>query len=155
MLWYAAHTLEEVFGPALLFRIREAEWIVFSPNTTREVFLGRCGRLRSILQRRYPKQIRIGRAWADGVFTGRRLASEAKEAMPAHADWIDFLVDKYGTQLSEAKAVSAVRSEIGAKFEAVLEDAGVFKQTPEGLRAFERFLAKVGCRKAPAVPPVG
>ena len=89
------------------------------------------------------------------VLAGREKAAEAKEAMPAHADWIDFLVDKYGTQLSEAKAVSAVRSEIGAKFEAVLEDAGVFKQTPEGLRAFERFLAKVGCRKAPAVPPVG
>lgn len=81
MLWYVSNTLAELFGPALLFRIREAEWIVFSPNTTREVFLGRCGRLRSILQRRYPKQIRIGRAWADGVFTGRRLASEAKEAM--------------------------------------------------------------------------
>lgn len=81
MLWYVSNTLAELFGPALLFRIREAEFVAFSPNTTREVFLGRCGRLRSILQRRYPKLIRIGRAWADGVFTGRRLASEAKEAM--------------------------------------------------------------------------
>ena len=83
MLWYVSSTLTELFGPALLFRIREAEFIVFSPNTTQEVFLGRCGRLRSILQRRYPRQIRIGRAWADGVFTGRRLAAEAREAMRA------------------------------------------------------------------------
>ena len=81
MLWYISNTLAQLFGPTLLFRTREAEFIVFYPNTTREVFLGRCGRLRSILQRRYPKQIRIGRAWADGVFTGQRLASQAKEAM--------------------------------------------------------------------------
>ena len=81
MLWYVAETLKELFGSALLFRTWESEFIVFFPNTTRDVFLGRCGRLRSILQRRYPRQIRIGRAWADGVFTGRRLAGEAKAAM--------------------------------------------------------------------------
>lgn len=81
MIWYVAHTLTELFGSALLFRTWDAEFVVFYPNSTREVFLGRCGRLRSILQRRYPKQIRIGRSWSDGVFTGRRLAKEAKDAM--------------------------------------------------------------------------
>lgn len=81
MLWYVAHTLEELFGPALLFRTREAEFITFYPNTTREVFLACCGRLRSILQRRYPKQVRIGRAWADGEFAGRRLVKKAQAAM--------------------------------------------------------------------------
>ena len=81
MLWYVAHTLTELFDSNLLFRTREAEFVVFYPNTTREVFLGRCGRLRSILQRRYPRQICIGRAWADGVFTGSRLAKEAKAVM--------------------------------------------------------------------------
>lgn len=81
------------------------------------------------------------------VLCGKEKPQAAKEAMPAHADWIGQLVDRYGVQLSEAKAHAAVRAEIGAKFEAVLEDAGVFKQTPEGLRAFERFLAKLGCRK--------
>ena len=87
MLWYISKTLAELFGPTLLFRTREAEFVVFYPNTTREVFLGRCGRLRSILQRRYPKQVRIGRAWADGVFTGQRLTLEAKKAMRAeHAE---------------------------------------------------------------------
>ena len=81
MLWYVVHTLEEIFGPALLFRTREAEFVVFYPNTTREVFLACCGRLRSILQRRYPKQVRIGRAWADGEFAGRRLVKKAQAAM--------------------------------------------------------------------------
>ena len=81
MLWYIAKTLTDLFGSALLFRTWESEFVIFCPNTTREVFLGRCGRLRSILQRRYPKQVRIGRAWSDGVFSGKRLANEAKAAM--------------------------------------------------------------------------
>ena len=81
MLWYVAKTLTDLFGSGLLFRTWEAEFVIFFPNTTREVFLGRCGRLRSILQRRYPRQVRIGRAWADGVFTGKRLAGEARAAM--------------------------------------------------------------------------
>ena len=82
------------------------------------------------------------------VLSGREAAETAKQAMPPHADWIDALVAKYGTQLSEAKAQAAVRTEIGVKFEAVLEDAGVFKQTAEGLKAFERFLGRLGCQKA-------
>ena len=81
LLWYVAKTLTDLFGSALLFRTWDAEFVIFCPNTTREVFLGRCGRLRSILQRRYPKQVRIGRAWSDGTFTGSRLAKEAKAAM--------------------------------------------------------------------------
>ena len=81
MRWYVAKTLIDLFGSALLFRTWDAEFVIFYPNTTREVFLGRCSRLRSILQRRYPKQVRIGRAWAEGVFSGKRLANEAKAAM--------------------------------------------------------------------------
>ena len=81
MLWYVAKTLTEIFGGALLFRTWESEFVIFYPNTTRDVFLGRCGRLRSILQRRYPQQIRIGRAWSDGSFSGKRLADEARAAI--------------------------------------------------------------------------
>ena len=39
------------------------------------------------------------------------------------------------------------QQEIGAKFETCLEHAGVFKQTPAGQAAFDRFLAKLGCAK--------
>lgn len=81
MLWHIARTLTDLFGSALLFRTWESEFVAFFPNTTRAVFLGRAGRLRSILQRRYPKQTRVGQAWADGVFTGKRLAREARAAM--------------------------------------------------------------------------
>lgn len=81
LLWYVVKNLKELFGGGLLFRLWEAEFVVFSPNTTKDVFLGRCGRLRSILQRRYPRRVRVGRAWSDGVFTGKRLVEAAKAAM--------------------------------------------------------------------------
>lgn len=80
LLWYVAKTLTEIFPPSWIFRTGEAEFILFLPNTTREVFLGRCGRLSSILQRRYPRQIRIGRAWSDGKFLGKDLVKKAKGA---------------------------------------------------------------------------
>ena len=83
LLWYASKTLTGLFGPSLVFRTGEAEFVAFCPNTTRQVFLGRCGRLRSILQRRYPKQVRLGQAWSDGVFNGKRLTEEARLLMGA------------------------------------------------------------------------
>ena len=57
------------------------------------------------------------------------------------------LVKKYGTALSPEQAQDAVKREIGAKFETCLEHAGVFKLTPDGLAAFDRFLAALGCEK--------
>ena len=85
LLWYVSKTLSDLFGASMLFRVWDTEFVAFFPNTIREVFLGRCGRLRSILQRRYPRQVRIGRAWADGTFTGRRLAEDARAAMKLSA----------------------------------------------------------------------
>ncbi len=78
LLWYVAKTLTDVFGASMLFRTWEAEFIAFCPNTTEQVFLGKCGRLRSILQRRYPMEVRIGRAWSDGRFSGKGLVEEAR-----------------------------------------------------------------------------
>lgn len=44
--------------------------------------------------------------------------------------------------------MAIVESETGAKFSDVLKDAGVFKQTEEGNRAFHRFLADFGLKPA-------
>ena len=87
LLWYVAKTLTDIFGAGHLYRTWDAEFIAFFPNTTREVFVGRCGRLRSIIQRRYPKEVRIGRAWAEGRFSGQTLVKEAKAAM--HGEGLD------------------------------------------------------------------
>lgn len=82
------------------------------------------------------------------VLTGAQTAAECSAKAPEHADWLRFLVEKYGTALSPEAARAAVRHEIGAKFETCLEHAGVFKQTPEGVAAFGRFLASLGCEEA-------
>ena len=105
LLWYVSKTLTDLFGSSLLFRVWDTEFVAFFPNTTREVFLGRCGRLRSILQRRYPRQVRIGRAWADGTFTGRRLAEDARAAMRLAAAGVAGHVQK----LAESALLTAER----------------------------------------------
>lgn len=69
------------FRDTHLFRTWDAEFVPLCPNTTHEVFLGRCNRLRSVLECRYPKTVRVGYTWADGVFTGKELVNEARSIM--------------------------------------------------------------------------
>lgn len=107
LLWYVAKTLTDLFGAALSFRVWETEFVAFFPNTTREVFIGRCGRLRSILQRRYPKQVRIGRAWAQDAFTGVRLVDEARAAMKGSSGTLAAGIQEF----AEKSALHAPRRE--------------------------------------------
>lgn len=81
LLFYIADTLLKIFGRGFVFRTWDAEFVVLFPNTILEVFTGRCLRLRTMLQRRYPKRIRIGYTWSDGVFEARKLVKEAKDIM--------------------------------------------------------------------------
>jgi len=85
------------------------------------------------------------------VLSGRMEAQACKAEAPEHAAWLDELVEKYDTHLSPARAEEMVRQEIGRKFETCLEQVGVFKQTPEGWEAFERFLAKLGCERVETI----
>ena len=81
LLWFVAQTLSELFDASLLFRTWEAEFVCFLPDVTQEVFQLRVSRLRAILTRRYPEQVRVGTAWADGEFAAVRLVKTAKAAM--------------------------------------------------------------------------
>ncbi|ALS26528.1 galactose-1-phosphate uridylyltransferase [Paenibacillus sp. 32O-W] len=72
---------------------------------------------------------------------------DAAHPLHAHADWIAALVAEWGTALSPEEALRATRSATGDKFLRVLEDAGVYKRTEEGQRAFRRFLAHAGLRE--------
>ena len=81
MLVYIAETLANVFGKTSIFRTWDAEFVVLFPNTIQEVFNGRCARLRTIIQRRYPRQVRIGCVWAEGVFSARHMVKEAQSIM--------------------------------------------------------------------------
>ena len=80
-LLFLAETLENVFGRSYIFRTWDAEFVVLFPNTIREVFNGRCERLRAMIQRRYPRQVRIGSVWSDGMFSARNLVREAQAVM--------------------------------------------------------------------------
>ena len=54
---------------------------------------------------------------------------------------MNMLREKYS--FTEDNADQIIQNEVGAVFERVLEDAGVFKRTPEGKEAFLRFTASV------------
>lgn len=81
------------------------------------------------------------------ILAGKMNSDDVKKAAPEHSDWIDYLKQKYEQPMSETKAAETVKAEVGAKFETCLEHAGVFKQTQEGLAAYDRFMSKIGCVK--------
>ena len=94
-----------------------------------------------------PSRLKDQTAAICGVLAGARTADEVKQQAPEHADWIDVLVEKYGCGMSADAAEQAVRAEVGAKFAACLEDAGVFKQNEQGFAAFDRFMESIDCAK--------
>lgn len=66
---------------------------------------------------------------------------EPKSSIALHAEWMNMLREKYS--FTEDNADQIIQNEVGAVFERVLEDAGVFKRTPEGKEAFLRFTASM------------
>ena len=61
------------------------------------------------------------------------------EVLEKHADWVDEFSKKY-EQITKDNIDEIIQYEIGNVFMAVLEDAGVYKQTPDGQQAFDRFI---------------
>lgn len=64
------------------------------------------------------------------------------EVLEKHADWVDEFTAKYDT-VDASNIDEIVEKEIGLVFMQVLEDAGVYKRTPEGQKAFDRFIASI------------
>lgn len=67
-----------------------------------------------------------------------------------HADWVDSFLPVYkekGIQITKDNAEDILKEEVGQVFAKVLEDAGVYKCTPQGREAFERFLNTVDFHK--------
>lgn len=70
----------------------------------------------------------------------------AEEALAKHADWAEEFCAKYermGTKMDASNIDGIIDKEIGLVFLQVLEDAGVYKRTAEGMEAFGRFLEAV------------
>ena len=78
-------------------------------------------------------------AVAEKLVSGGDLRSDPLTA--AHADWAEGFKGKY--QITADNALDIVQKETGLVFAQVLEHAGVYKRTPEGQKAFLRFLEQV------------
>ena len=78
---------------------------------------------------------------AEALLQGKDIRSD--EALAKHADWLDELKEKYSSfaGLSEDTIIEILKKETGIVFSKVLEHAGVYKCSEEGLAAFERFIA--------------
>ncbi|MBE6025050.1 MAG: UDP-glucose--hexose-1-phosphate uridylyltransferase [Cellulosilyticum sp.] len=67
---------------------------------------------------------------------------KANPQIEKHSKWVEGFKTKYDMINSE-NIKPIIEEEIGLVFMKVLEDAGVYKRTPEGLAGFERFVNKL------------
>ena len=79
------------------------------------------------------------RALADAIVAGADLASN--EMLAKHAPWAEALRTQY--TFTAENALEILLQETGKVFTQVLEDAGVYKCTPEGRKQFLRFVEAV------------
>ena len=76
---------------------------------------------------------------AEAAAEGRDVSAD--EALQKHATWLEELREKY--MFTAENALDILLQETGKVFSAVLEDAGVYKNTCEGRAAFLRFVDHV------------
>ena len=76
---------------------------------------------------------KLGRA----ILEKKDLTQDAE--LSKHADWVKEFLPKY-ENINEKNVGPIIKEETGLVFARVLEDAGVFKRTPEGKKAFHKFI---------------
>ena len=75
-------------------------------------------------------------ALKEAILTGKDLRQD--EMLEKHADWVEEWKGNYN--ITKENIDEILQKEIGLVFMKVLEDAGVYKRTPEGKAAFKRFV---------------
>lgn len=75
---------------------------------------------------------------ADAIVNHKDIRS--MESIAKHADWVDEFMTHY-EDVNASNVEAVLQQEVGKVFCQVLEDAGVYKCTEEGLQAFRRFIA--------------
>jgi UDPglucose--hexose-1-phosphate uridylyltransferase len=81
------------------------------------------------------------------VLTGavnKEAFNDVSNPINKHMNWIETLVEKYGTNKSAKEAEEILKSEVGDKFLRVLMDAGVYKRDENGSKGFTRFMEYAG-----------
>ena len=76
---------------------------------------------------------------ASAIVSGTDIAAD--EVLNKHAPWVEELKKQY--TFTEENALDIILKETGRVFTEVLEDAGVYKNTPEGRAAFLKFIGAV------------
>ena len=76
---------------------------------------------------------------ADALVSGGDL--RGSDAIAKHADWAEELKTRYTFTADNVEGI--LQDEVGKVFARVLQDAGVYKCTPEGRAAFQKFIASV------------
>lgn len=79
-------------------------------------------------------------ALKEAMLAGADIRSD--EVLNKHADWVDEFKGKYD-RIDASNIDDILRKEIGLVFMQVLEDAGVYKRTPDGQKAFDRFISEL------------
>ncbi|MDO4846617.1 MAG: UDP-glucose--hexose-1-phosphate uridylyltransferase [Clostridiaceae bacterium] len=77
---------------------------------------------------------------ADYIVEGKDIRSN--ETLEKHADWVDGFRPNY-PDINRDNVDEILKAEVGKVFVGVLEDAGVYKCTPEGREAFDRFIETI------------
>jgi UDPglucose--hexose-1-phosphate uridylyltransferase len=76
---------------------------------------------------------------ANAIVSGADITAD--EALAKHAEWVTELKTRH--QFTAENALDIILQETGKVFADVLEDAGVYKNTPAGREAFHRFVCHV------------
>ena len=92
---------------------------------------------RAVLPARLKEELAL---LAEMLESGQDPAGDERTAK--HADWAREILDRHGP-FQKGEAWPVLRQETGKVFAQVLEDAGVFKRTPQGREAFQKFLASL------------
>ena len=79
---------------------------------------------------------------ASAIVSGTDIAAD--EVLNKHAPWVEELKKQY--TFTEENALDIILKETGRVFTEVLEDAGVYKNTPEGRAAFLKFIDAVNAQ---------
>lgn len=96
-----------------------------------------------------PGRLRAETEMIKEILTGQldiNTINDESHLLYKHLAWIKELLLLYGNLLSKDQADKVIKEEVGKKFKICLEHSGVYKQNPEGLEAFNKFLLSVGCK---------
>lgn len=72
------------------------------------------------------------------IVAGKDISSD--EELAKHADWVETFIDSYDS-ITEENVEEILQKEIGEVFKKVLEHAGVYKNTKQGMEGFMRFIS--------------